>query len=558
MLLLAAYGLIYPWLAFTANINWDEFNFLAGVYGLQDNRLDPGLNNFHGVIYAWLTAVPGIETTQIIAGRIGQLMLFAGAMGLLFAIARQFFSALTALIIVFLCVSYTDLLRHAFSFRFDTLCLFFSLLALYLYPFHRGRASAAGAGAALAISFLVSVKTVFMLLPLLAIAALQHTPRETRRTEFKRTALFLLTLAGVFTLLYALRASLTSGTTPTTGETETMLDFLARAGSRMFLEEGLLPRAEYLWRGFRENAGHWSLLGAGVIVALYQLATRTQGSRQHLILLCFLLPLLSVFFYRNAFPYFYVMVIPPAMLVAGLAIETALRHSPRLGSRGPALVVAAVLAIGLSGTSMYLLLEHREGISQQRLVLQAVHEIFPEPVPYIDGYGMVSSFPKVGLWMSTWAMEEYHRQGQPVMESIVREHQPHFILVNHPALPSRESRILPDNPFMASLLPPDTHILATHFIPHWGPIYIAGREFEIDNPGITISFEVLISGEYTLEAAAPAWIDDNLLLPGETIQLGQHSHLLKPGTNKTIRLRRGDNPYRPARPAPEARLFKPL
>ena len=51
--------------------------------------------------------------------------------------------------------------------------------------------------------------------------------------------------------------------------------------------------------------------------------------------------------------------------------------------------------------------------SEQRATLAAVHEIFPEPVAYIDRCSMISRYNKVGFFMASWQIAEYLEKTYP-------------------------------------------------------------------------------------------------------------------------------------------------
>lgn len=561
VLLITVYAGIYVVLIFSSNISWDEFNFLAQIYALEDGRIGPSINNLHTAFYRWLISQPGSELDQILIARLAQLGFFMGAMILLYRMARQHFSTVVALTVVFLAVSYTDLLRHAFSFRFDTLLLFFSLLSLYIYTYQRDRVSALAAGAALAIGLLISIKAVFYLASILTIAIIQWALDDQPRVHAKRTLSFIVSLLLVFTSIYLIRAGMATGDVGGVGQASRTIDelqALVHTGNKMFLEEGFFPRSEYLSRTFVENSGHWLLGAVGTLTALAILVGKAEHRRLALVIMACLIPLGSVVIYRNAFPYFYVFIIPPAMLTAGLAMETALRWSHRLSSIGRNLVGVLPIAIGLFTSLMYLALEPREGLAKQRLVLQAVHELFPERVTYVDGYGMVSSFPKVGLWMSTWGMDNYHQRGEPIMKKLLRETEPKFLLANHPALRGWQEKLGGAKDSRRSLLAEDAAVLANNFVHQWGPIHVAGKRIAIKKGGSPETFEMLAGGNYTVESVEPVLIDGTPVGRGQVIELNQGCHVLEAFDPTTVTLRWGKNLPQPNVIAPRDSLWDGL
>ncbi|TQE97103.1 MAG: glycosyltransferase family 39 protein [Spiribacter salinus] len=554
---------VYLWIALRWNINWDEFNFLAGVYAVQQGREIPGLNDFHTLLYAWLTALPGSEVDQIIVARVVQLAFFAGAMALLFLLARKFLSRSVALIVVVLCITYTDLIRHGVSFRFDTLCLFFSLLAAYLFYTGKGTLSSGLAGLALAVSTLVSVKSIFYVIPLGILGLYLIGVRPPAAKQAGRLAVLIMTTGVFFLQVFFWRSS--SGAPPSpdvAGASATALESLSRAGTKMFLTEGLLPKADYLARGIAQNAGHWLLIAAGLATALAM--TVSGGAKRHhaVTALILSLPLASILIYRNSFAYFYVYVLPPAMLAAGMALETARLTANRYSTRtGPLLLLAAITA-PLITASQFLLLESRQGTENQRGIVSAAHRIFPEETPYIGPHGLISSFPKHGFFMSTWGMDRYHRRGEPIFEQILEDHQPKFLLRTHPALAAVSGKPLTSENLHARLLPKDQQVLRENFIHHWGPISVAGKRIELERTGEKTLFNLLVPGQYTVEAKQPVSINGQTVIPRDTIELSVGTHAasanavaVPPGL---ITLRWGDNLPVPAQSPPSGPLHDGL
>jgi hypothetical protein len=188
-----------------------------------------------------------------------------------------------------------------------------------------------------------------------------------------------------------------------------------------------------------------------------------------------------------------------------------------------------------------------EQLTAQKELIDRVHEMFPTPVPYVDGCSVVSSFPKVGFFMSTWGMENYLHSGKPIMRYLVSTRQPLFLLAN---LPSLDFSLPRENPFTEvnyALLEEDWQVLNSNFIPHWGLIYVAGKQFELTEKIWFHDFEILIPGFYTIETKTSVKIDNTLHEPGSAIFLDQGHHtasLLKPG-NLSVTLRWGENLYRP-------------
>jgi hypothetical protein len=162
----------------------------------------------------------------------------------------------------------------------------------------------------------------------------------------------------------------------------------------------------------------------------------------------------------------------------------------------------------------------------QRQVLDAVHQIFPNPVPYIDHAGMVATYRKVNFFMSTWGMDEYRRTGKPFMLPALREFRPPMVLVNRSYLDvtSQHSNYL---------MPADRETLRAFYQPYWGPILVAGARADLGGPeprAVALPF----AGKYRLESAEPVLVDGVLRAPGDAVDVaGETVQLaLQPGSTR--------------------------
>jgi hypothetical protein len=183
----------------------------------------------------------------------------------------------------------------------------------------------------------------------------------------------------------------------------------------------------------------------------------------------------------------------------------------------------------------------------QREIVQLVHKIFPEPIPYIDRCGMISSYPQVGLHMTTWDTEKYTEANVPIMREILNRHQPVFIVANSVhydlSAPRGGRDIFKNYP----LLEEDYRILKENFIHHWGKLYVAGKHFEFDSNVKSQTFDILTPGTYTLEAEGEVSFNGVAYGPGSKIKLEKTTYEIVPKTNPMdVILRWGEDLYKPS------------
>jgi hypothetical protein len=292
------------------------------------------------------------------------------------------------------------------------------------------------------------------------------------------------------------------------------------------------------------NPLHWVLIIVGIYFAIRCWnGTLLKAKHHNVLLIVFILPLGLIFFYRNAYPYFYVFLISSVIFLSPILvwkIEFEIKNKKNA-------YLTAILFIFIIGVSYNSYRHYNQrafdGIAPQRDVINLVHHIFPTPVPYIDASRMIASFPNAGFVMSRLTMESYTRSGTPIMQKILRNHQPAFMLKNREYLELNKNQEF--SPYR--LLEEDKKILRDNYIHHWGILYVAGKSFEFGENNLKKSqFEVLLPGTYTLESSYPAYINEELILPNETCYLHQGLYYIVVNESEyTVKLRWGKNLHIP-------------
>src|SRR5205823_1741049 len=110
-----------------------------------------------------------------------------------------------------------------------------------------------------------------------------------------------------------------------------------------------------------------------------------------------------------------------------------------------------------------------------RTVLNGVHEIFPQPITYIDCCSMLGEFHQAGFFMTYWGMRRYKEVGRPALADSIAARHPAFVIVNSRLLRAAMIPGSPDVPSAYSLLDADAEALRDNYIPHWGMIWVAGK-----------------------------------------------------------------------------------
>lgn len=468
------------------NINWDEFWYLTGVHRLVRGDLDTAFHSAYAWAFAWLPWL-GNEIDQVIAARWCMTVLFALTALLVWKLATRWTLPTAAVIapIAYLSVSYV--IVHGGSFRADSLIAPLSmgmLLLLSADALNPRRLIAAGVLFGLAL--VVSTKTV-LILPAAACFLLMR-PDESWPRRLKSAAACGAVAAAVAAVLFGLHATFIA-TDPIGLDNR-----VAEAAGTGVLRANLFPQAKYLWVSLDKDRLVWVLVGIGFCTALA--ARRWKAAA-----LAF--SILPLAFYRNTYPYYYVVMLAPAAVLAAVACQEMMNRLPKK-QQGliPLLIGGALVASGLKFYAFAL--EDRQ--ADQRAVVTAVHAAFSEPVPYADHAGVIGSFPKANPLLSTWGMDYYTRQGKPFMDG-----RAVFVLADSPALK-------PGAPRFGELLAADQLALKKNYVPLWGPISVAGAILSMD-AGSNASIEVPVSGRYRLVADGDVIINGKHVAAGSVIQL---------------------------------------
>lgn len=509
----------------TLNINWDEFLFASKIYAFERGELTSQLQSFHVHLFGWIRAAGNNGVDQIIAAREFMFGLRLLTCACIFLIGRRLFGTTGALVAVAASMAFSYVIMHGESFRADPLitsCFMVAASLLILFPARL--LATVTAGVLMAVAAMISIKAAIYGPSIAILLLINWRTAEESRGAVLRASIGFCVASGIALLGLYLAHQASLGTAPA----YELTDKLSDTGTRMWAP----PPSGTFTLTYNWDRTWWMLTALGGLAAI-GVMLKAPHRRTGLIVLAMMLPLATLSFYRNSFPYYYICLIPPASLAIGLLASLA----PRVLPNRPALAAIIVgLAVLLAGTRTVRLigLNNDDTVTPQRRVLAAVKRLFPEPVPYIDRCSMVVDYPKLGIFMSTLVSGVYRERGEPVMQSLVESRQPPFILENSPGLNlSLSVEQIAASPYR--LLPEDHLYLQKHYLRYWGPIHLAGRQFE-STDGQTHSFELPVAGPYSVIAENAIAIDGQTLEPGAVIDLeaGQHTLQGPAGGNRVI------------------------
>ncbi len=478
--------IVHVVLAYTRNINWDEFFYLSHVYAHLDGRLDRPLQTAFVHAFGWVQYLPGYEAEQISVLRLLMTGFLAITCYGIYRIATSLSDANAALIAVFAFMTSGFVFGFGSSFRADPMTAAGLMSALAIIMISRMSPFQMISVAILtALSLLVTIKAILYLPAFLgAVVWRWKDPGVPGRVIVSGCLGFV--LAG---LLYALHSS---GVAPGVGrDTSSNMNDALRTG---LLENSLFPQ----WQTFRV----WILLSAGsVVLALYGIS-RAENRRLTLALVAFTLPfIVSLIFYRNAFDYFLPYIVPPMMVVVAVGVA-------RVGM-GLVRTICLIFMLGLGIGQAALALS--QDAKDQRATLEEVHRLFPEPVYYIDQFGMVSSFKTSTFFMSSWGVKRYRAMERPAVREAIARYNPPLLLANrillHIAMERPEQL---DSPTL--LLKEDAEALRQTYVHYAGVIWLAGRSFTLSSQTQEVSLP--FDGRYRLDSPV------SIVVNGETMQSG--------------------------------------
>ncbi len=513
------------------NINWDEFYFLSLVFEYSNGTLSRSLQTFHVHLFGWMSSLGWDEIRLILLGRTFMLGCELLTLGFIFLIARNFVDIRLALFGVLCYLASGYVLMHGTSFRADPIITALLMAGIFLLMDKpAGLWKDMAATLAIALAFVISIKSA-LYAPALLGALVWRTRHDGEVKQRIKVCVGLGLSVSITALIFYLwhRNTLPLGGAKVAARLDSIF-------SKVLLDDPLWPQREYFLSWIIASWPPMLLLLAGCRF-LWQRHDRESTTRL-IVSVLFALPILSIFFYRNAYPYFFPFIVAPSMVAVSIGARALTENSSRSYGRSRLAVLVVYMAIHTLVQGYLYSYHHQTG---QKEIINAIHSMFQQPTPYIDRNSMISTFPKCGLYMSSWGMENYRKNGKPVFERILEECEPKFLIANAYQL-DRAMRAKSSEDKPRELLDEDARVLRSNFIHHWGAIWITGKSFHLD--GQPIRFDIPVEGTYTVESSAPVMLDGQRYEDGDYVFLAKGSHVLE-STPQQVELRFGRRLPRP-------------
>lgn len=516
-------------LVFSKSINWDEFFHFSQIHQHLLGRPAPWLQSPFVPLFSWVPGLPGDNISHIQLIRLMILPFEVIAIAAIVGMARRFASFETALLCGLLYATGGYVFLHAFALRADMIAAALLAVAMWIGICRPLRAAEIAALLLLlALAFVSTIKAILYAPAFFGIALY--------RLENRKSRIALAVIVGAAALVGALLLW-SAPHLPVAGPTGWLRDIgeLGNdAAGRMF-GDGFFVQA---W-ALHKQILFAPVLTAAILLAVAHACKPERSPMERTLLLMLLAPLATIAIYRNAFPYHFVFILPPAMVAIAPAIAPVVR---RFGA-------APLAAILLASALLLSFVEDRRVLPRQTAIISGIHTIFPEPVTYIDNSGMAGDFPRaINHFAGGWGLEKYHRADKPLYTRAMAVEPVPMLLANN---------VILQNPFFDQnlgdrLLPADEQTLRENYIPHWGFVYVAGRMFPAG--ASSISWDVAVPGTYTVEGG-DVMINGKHRRRGSLVYLARGDHMVKSSTTSNATLRWGDHLVRPTVSWPEGPLF---
>lgn len=528
--MLALVLLLQVELVFSKSVNWDEFFHFSQIHQHLLGRPAPWLQAPFVALFFWVPALPGDNIDHIQLIRLLILPFEIATIAAIMAMATRFTDRATGLLCGLIYATGGYVFLHAFALRADMIAAALLMGALWLSLCR----PLSGRNIALifllvGMAFVSTIKAVLYAPAFLGVLLFRLEKPWHRRALVAGTILAALAGVSLLWLTPHLPAAGPAGILRDIGD-------LGRASIDRMFSGGIFPQGSWLIL----QIVFAPLLSVAILATLVHACWPGGRARtERVLLLSLLAPLATVTVYRNAFPYHFAFILPPAAVAIAPVVDWLRR---RYG-------LVAVALLPLASALMLSLGQDRDVLPRQRAILTGIAAIFPTPVTYIDNSGMAGNFPRaVNHFASGWGLENYYRSGKPIYSQALKTEPVPMLLVNNVVLQD----IFHDIFFEGRLLAEDDAILRDNYIPHWGSVFVAGKVIAAGERPLAV--EIAIPGRYTVEGGSIG-LDGRYYAAGSVVTLARGTHSVAAGRAAAVTLRWGEHLGRPDFAWPRSSIF---
>lgn len=519
---------------FARAINWDEFYFYSQVEQYVTGRLTAPLQTFHVQLFAWLASLPGSGVDHIVAGR---LVMFAAELTTtvaIFCIAAHFAGRETGRMAALAYLGSIYVFQHGYAFRVDPLATALTMSALAILLTSRLRLiDIAAVAIMLGLSGMVTIKSVLLAPAFVGVAWMRWSEANHAWTYAARLFACAAAALAVFGVLYGLHSWSLTSPAVTSGMAYTASKATVSSSTSYVIALGLPAFPKYLG-GF--TLGSLLQVVAILLSPIAILRAELPPARKAA-LTGMLATALVFFFYRNTLPYFYSFILPPLLCGAAPKLREMLDEFP------PALLAAVVTVAPIASW----IVTPTNLIDRQRTLVEAADTIFPQPVAYFDFAGMLGTFEKANVFMTTWGIVSYRIADVPVMRQRMEQTTVPLVLASEQESYLTFEQMLTSEGRSPYFVAADAAALRDNYLRFWGPYWIAGKAVPAHRSARRSEF--LVPGPYTVYDG-PVEIDGRAYAPGDVIHVERGFHTLAASGDRSARLFWGDRLARPNTPPP--------
>jgi hypothetical protein len=495
-------------LLFTRAINWDEFFYYYQVYGFATGgALSQPLQTLHVRLFGWILGVGNSAVDQIIAARCVMLLCEAVTAAAITGIAAKFTDRATGLLCALSYLSAGFVFQHGFAFRVDPMAAACLMSALWILCTARlDIARVALFGLLVAAGGLITIKVTLYAPVFAGLAWYRWNEDERSIASAMRLAAAAVLACLFFSALYVLHSQGVSSVAQAsiTGTGGASRKILADSAQEMF---SLGPQP--YWQFIPSAVAKAVALTVFIVLVPIALIDSGRKAAEKIALVGMLMPLSTLVFYHNTAPYYYAFMLPPVATACCISV-TALR------SRFDMRLLSIVFAIN---SLMVWATDGPSRIDNQRRIIDAAHEIFPEPVGYFDFCYLLSDFPKMNGFMTLWGVDSYLATGKLVYRDALMTRSVPLLVEDDPMY----SYLMREGLNFHQFAPEDARTLRATYIHFWGPFWVAGQELRAG--AAARSAEMLVPGLYTARGG-PISVDGRRIEDGAVVMLGRGIHRL--------------------------------
>lgn len=499
------------------SFNWDEFLHFSEVYKARAGTLSDPFQVLHARILWWAPDMAANLIDQMRLVRVFMWLMELVTLSAIYGVARRFTQASNAFFASFAYLTAGYVFTQGFSVRADPMTAATLMSALFLLAKGELRwIKSIVIGALLGAAGMMTVKAIFYVPCFAGLAWLKFGEAANKAQLLGNLMAAVISAALSFGAIYLYHTSHlahVAGLTQPVPHTSFLSFFL-----RWITAD--LPFADYI----RFEIILAPLFFFAVALAPFAWKKTNLKFDEKLALAGFMLPLATLLFYRNTFPYFFVFLLAPVAVAIAPALGLV---RERYGS--------VFLAIFLSAAPIALaILEPRHMIDRQRTLIDYVHREFPKKTGYLDYSAMIADYPRVFEHLTSGnGIRAYHDRGDAVVGMEIDRGNVPFIIANQEVI----QNALEGHPVPNTFLPADLAAMNGNYVRQWGVLWREGTRV----PGGRGAFEFRLrrGGEFVVDGDSLT-IDGAHEAHGTRVALSKGRHVIAGGRRATSILWRGD------------------